>query len=60
MLWGAMGLGVGLLAGFALAEVMGGRSALRRHGPEERLPGEQEGEAPAEGHADLILADQSA
>ncbi len=64
MLWGAMGLGVGLLVGFALAEAMGGRSALGRRGPEGGIPGEQEGATPADEpplpYGALELADQSA
>jgi len=64
MLWGAMGLGLGLLAGFALAEAVGGRSDLGRPAPEDRLPGEQEGAAPADeprpSFGGLELADQSA
>jgi hypothetical protein len=59
-----MGLGIGLLAGFALAEVGGARSALGPSRSEDRIPGEQEGAAPIDepllSFGELELADQSA
>ena len=63
LLWGGVGLGVGLLAGFVLAELVGGRAALASQAPEGGIPGEQEGTAPDgsdPGYPDLTLADQSA
>jgi hypothetical protein len=41
--WGAMGLGLGLLTGFVLAEAVGGKAALGGRAPLDRIPGEQEG-----------------